>query len=875
MSTSSEELTPYLGLIGAGSTLELINRRTSRRGLYNHMLLCGAAISMGGIAIWSMHFVGNRAVTLLNGEPELQIAYSVPITALSFFVPIVVLLVAFLAVSTTNKVYWWRIALSGCLSGCAICGMHYLGNASINNYRCIYAVANVVGAAVIAAAASTVALALFFVFRVAWTNSLWRRVGCAIVLAGAVSGMHWCAAMGTSYELLRLNLKESGSSRDTTVIPVICLSIGACFIMAGIAIYSARIRKGYASKAQRIVLASAVFDKRGRILVTPDGVLPSEEITDSFLQKSHDAVFSTAHPLFHWMFRASREWSSLLPLIGRMNSHLAGLPHKPGNNRSGIKLIHEDGKLADNYDIIFRELFCLAAATLAEKMRESLTDVGILWDEIFATGTPCPASRDGDDLAQKRQGPRSREYAPGSLMILVRRVESQRLVDKLGAMGYLFAEVRQVSHIIGTRMQIKTANLEDNLRVMSNSLQDTMLDPGIHLGLFAVRARLDNRGFDVLVRKEARNLLPTTKLSLERLEEWQVVFLRRLEGLNFAAAVEKLDRMKGDCSPQEAQLVRILLNAMKVFRSSISDPVFDTATLSSTIVRVPCRPATDVARPMNCSLLTFSMVLPIHAGPTVHKFKFIPLQFFKTHQLVYKNSPCHAAFARDVHREMSSVLNSVSVGPPPLVRSGTSPPARRMMSPFSRLRRQQGKYRFGAVDAAGNIISTSQERLSTTIFDKLSIKSSQEHDPMSPMLLGGEKLSDDGQALPMGYPQHHQQLRLGGIMVSQEITVDVQEVSRVEPRSLPAAYTPSDHRRIPTVLVRWKGNQGVAGKGDRTNRESLGSGGGPGEQESAIEMNDVTGVLRFGSSNVEVKKEDEEVTFVEELFAACMGEIVK
>lgn len=55
--------------------------------------------------------------------------------------------------------------------------------------------------------------------------------------------------------------------------------------MAGTAIYSARVRQSYASKAQRITLAAAVFDHQGRILVSPDGALPSEEITSKFLQK--------------------------------------------------------------------------------------------------------------------------------------------------------------------------------------------------------------------------------------------------------------------------------------------------------------------------------------------------------------------------------------------------------------------------------------------------------------------------------------------------------------------------------------------------------------------------------------------------------------
>lgn len=55
--------------------------------------------------------------------------------------------------------------------------------------------------------------------------------------------------------------------------------------MAGLAIYSARVRKGYASRAQRITVAAAVFDEHGNILVTPDGFLPSEVVTSTFLQK--------------------------------------------------------------------------------------------------------------------------------------------------------------------------------------------------------------------------------------------------------------------------------------------------------------------------------------------------------------------------------------------------------------------------------------------------------------------------------------------------------------------------------------------------------------------------------------------------------------
>jgi NO-binding membrane sensor protein with MHYT domain len=134
-----------------------------------------------------------------------------------------VLLAAFVAVGTNDHVSWWRIVCGGTLAGSAICGMHYLGNASIQNFACVYNPVNVVGAALIAVAASIVALSLFFVFRAAWTSSWWKRAGSAVILAGAVSGMHWCAATGTQYRLLRLNDGMNELSRNTTVIVVICL----------------------------------------------------------------------------------------------------------------------------------------------------------------------------------------------------------------------------------------------------------------------------------------------------------------------------------------------------------------------------------------------------------------------------------------------------------------------------------------------------------------------------------------------------------------------------------------------------------------------------------------------------------------------------
>lgn len=170
-----------------------------------------------------MHFIGNRAIILGDGSPELQISYNAALTAISFFLPIIVLFMAFAAVGAKEEISLVRLSLGGTLAGLGICGMHYLGQASVTNYDCIYYVAYVIGAAIIAVTAATAALGIFFVFRATWNAAWWKRGICALILAGAVSGMHWLASVGTQYRLKRNTSFTSNNSRNATTISVIIL----------------------------------------------------------------------------------------------------------------------------------------------------------------------------------------------------------------------------------------------------------------------------------------------------------------------------------------------------------------------------------------------------------------------------------------------------------------------------------------------------------------------------------------------------------------------------------------------------------------------------------------------------------------------------
>ncbi|KAF4333151.1 signaling ykoW [Fusarium beomiforme] len=648
-------LSYIVSLVGAVSSLELMSRRTGFRGPFNHLLLVSSAVTMGGVAIWCMHFTGNKAIHLANGEPEMQVAYSKGFTALSFFIPILFLLSAFLAIGTNNAISWWRVIAGGVLCGVSICGMHYLGNTSIKNYTCVYQPAYVVGSAIIAVAASNVALLMLFVFRAMWTNSWRRRAISAAVLASAVSGMHWCAAAGTRYRFRDAELEGNESPKAATVVVAICLSLGAFFIIAISTIIRIRNLRKSAFRAQQITLGTAVFDKDGRILVDPDGLIPSTVITDSFLEKHTKDGFSIRHPIFQWMFLASRNWSIISSLVVGMRQHVLQLPHASTHKDGlcGIQLVNEYGEMIERYDIIFRELFCLAAAELADRFHEDLTSVGILWDEILLTGPVGqwvrPQSRMsmssrlslswgmGEGHNDNQSGPdieeglnaRQQVFGRGLLLLLTRRVESDQDAERFMSAGYRFAELHQVSNIIRSGMQIQSAEFETKLRSMSTyAAKHNEAPSGVHIGFFAIRATVRS-GFDILVQKDARNILPSMALPLKTLENWHLQFLKRFGNMSVSKILQNLNGTSVCQSAQEREFAAQLSETIKTLCEWIQEPLLEDAELTSTIA---CAPWRDNEEQGQSTMIVMRLMIPIHSVLSSPNCEFIPLSFFKLRQ---------------------------------------------------------------------------------------------------------------------------------------------------------------------------------------------------------------------------------------------------
>jgi NO-binding membrane sensor protein with MHYT domain len=175
-----------------------------------------------------MHFVGNRAIVLGDGESDIQLYYSSSFTAVSAILPIVVIFMGLLVADRFHKsnkgpiTRYVALLVCGVCAGAAVTEMHYLGNQGTTNFRLKPSTPYIVGAASIAVGACLIAFTLFFHWSGHWMNNIWRRFLVACFLAVAVSGMHWTAAAGTSYEVTGYHT-GSGGAGNVNLIIAVCL----------------------------------------------------------------------------------------------------------------------------------------------------------------------------------------------------------------------------------------------------------------------------------------------------------------------------------------------------------------------------------------------------------------------------------------------------------------------------------------------------------------------------------------------------------------------------------------------------------------------------------------------------------------------------
>ena len=353
--------------------------------------------------------------------------------------------------------------------------------------------------------------------------------------------------------------------------------------------------------------------------------------------------------------------SGLLP---SMRNHVVHTPlyQVPGHgSTSEVNLKEDDGEATDDYSVIFRELFCVAAAELAGELTEPLENAGILFDEIFNTGQTSTTNTGAGWARFKKAVHLEKGSAiinnPGrGLLLFLVRVADRRTAEKLSAIGYRFADTQNVANIIARRMQINCNSMRSRLTSMYEYATDAhILKSGVHLACFAIRASVGG-GFDVLVCKDARSKLPTIQLPFGNLEEWKINYLSQLDNKNVAECVKFLGE-KSSSTEEELAFAAQLIEGITAMREEINHQLFADALLIAKPVTVPCSSAGGSGNPTKATLIAFRLLLPIQFRASGRSFEFVPLDFFKLQQYEYRNGADGALFARMVHREFSLVLN--------------------------------------------------------------------------------------------------------------------------------------------------------------------------------------------------------------------------
>lgn len=154
--------------------------RSQTGGARAAWLIC-AAVSIGGGAIWSMHFIGMVAY-----QTDVSYSFGLPYTMASLLVAVVASGIGIYFVSRGAPTAA-RLISAGTIAGLGVAGMHYLGMAAMRVNADVTWRGSVVIISVVIAVVAT-SLALFFAFTI---TRLWAMIAAAVLMGIGICGMHY------------------------------------------------------------------------------------------------------------------------------------------------------------------------------------------------------------------------------------------------------------------------------------------------------------------------------------------------------------------------------------------------------------------------------------------------------------------------------------------------------------------------------------------------------------------------------------------------------------------------------------------------------------------------------------------------------------
>jgi NO-binding membrane sensor protein with MHYT domain len=200
----------FLGLLSAGRA-----RQARSQGRRNRWLII-AAFSIGGAAIWLMHFVAMLGFDV----PASPVRYNPYLTLVSLLFAVVTVGIGLMVVGHGRRSFG-KTVFAGVLTGAGVLAMHYIGMAAMHVQGTIhYRPALVAASVVIAMVAATLAL-----WAATTVGGPRRTAGAAALLALAVCGMHYTGMAAMEVQLsTTVKPYVSGIAPMLMIVPITLIS---------------------------------------------------------------------------------------------------------------------------------------------------------------------------------------------------------------------------------------------------------------------------------------------------------------------------------------------------------------------------------------------------------------------------------------------------------------------------------------------------------------------------------------------------------------------------------------------------------------------------------------------------------------------------
>jgi len=394
-------------------------------------------------------------------------------------------------------------------------------------------------------------------------------------------------------------------------------------------------------------------------------------------EKSFEDQFNVTHPAFQWIYRASHNWNSIVRWLPNMRHHLKSVhflsdPHGTKNASVDSSLFEVSSEVED-YSIIFREGFCVAAASIAQGLKTSVTEMGTLYTEVMMTGTLNMSALTGRKTFLNRISPgrsgliRDVEanmgvdiFGKGQLLLLVHRCDKKETA-KLLSDGYRFATIDNIAEHLARSMRVPLGYLTGHLNALQQQAkQETDVPHGTMLGCFALRAGVSRRTWEVLVKKDMPYRLPWVQSSPTAMDAPTAQLLAQLDGLSVTNCLARISQRLE--APDELNLGfwEDFRNSIQNLGELVPESFFRQAIFSAKALKITTLiPGSNQIA--TCNLLAFHIIPDIHSSTlkaTTLDLEYTPLSFLRCRQQVLEGAMQNATFERKVHHEFASIFAS-------------------------------------------------------------------------------------------------------------------------------------------------------------------------------------------------------------------------